>query len=80
MAYLKHATEVDVNKDCLDDEIRGQGDDYWKNYKRAQNATLKRNEALNKNFNTQIIRMNLNSLSMSNHPYFERGYFYTEED
>ena len=80
MAYLKHASGVDINPECLDDEIRGQGDDYWKDYARAQNSTLKRNEAIVKNFNSQIIRVNLNSLSMTNHPFYERGYYYNQEE
>jgi len=35
MAYLKHASGVEVNPACLDDEIREQGEDYLKNYNRA---------------------------------------------
>lgn len=53
MAYLKHASGLeDTNPDCVDHEIREQGDYFTKKYARAQNATIKRNEAINKNFNT----------------------------
>ena len=35
MAYLKHASGVEINPACLDDEIREQGEDFLKNYNRA---------------------------------------------
>ena len=45
-----------------------------------RNATQKRSNEIAKQYQTNIIRVNLNSLSMRNYPFADRAFIYPEKD